>query len=798
MIPWRKAGVPETLFISPNHNIAGLGPASAPLPPPPNRQAIHARSKTLTLQLGRGGESSPGMGTGRNRPLLSSKYWTGRGTGGLQSPRLHGLSPREVNAFEQRKSIVESIPEEGNRDGGNEDEGKREGEELVFDMGESGLRGKRLSTENWEASDRDIAAPPQLVSGTRSSAKCFLTPDWPLPLLPGVGILPDTLHPSLATVQVSPPDSDTDRYYRSLNRPSISATGKTVPQGLNIPLQQQSVTAVANKLPPSPVDPYPRVSLLLPPPDLEDRSRLVSITPSLAAELELEESEGGSYCGENIKGPSTPEAKPRQASGRRAVDVPILSTFSTDTDTDFTEDELEDEKGQADYLPLQTVPGQLLNLVEIDGGDPAMGRKRSIRRKPVLGKSKLAQEGTKRNSYRGGSGTDSPSYTTRAQDRPRLLDMKRANYKGHAHPPVDEKSPGVYPQQLSGVEVYEASRSQPTNRTKQAKLLGFGGGTRELKSIDYMKGLERGNSVKTETEKRSSRNLASREWDGDKDREDIMGDSNGHRSEEEGLGENSIYVTGEFDVDVMDAPTEVPAKEQERVDSDTDVETGRRRRNLSLSGQSWLETTTGKRMTTPTANNTGDWREAVGLGNMKEEEAAPLVGYLQTLEKSTAVKKSTAVNITPRLPIYNPPEVINNTQMNSPMLSTLTIPPPPPGPKDLANVFQSHTKASLPPLPQYPHQVPHKPRKRYVTLTLNLYRSRNEPPRTTRILVPISPAARGYDDHKIFSKIKKEYIATAGGVWRTWCGLRGIKWVGINEVRTFSFYCSFPPKKSRT
>ncbi|RPB26503.1 hypothetical protein L211DRAFT_847139 [Terfezia boudieri ATCC MYA-4762] len=797
MIPRQKFNDPETLGTSPVRGIVASGPASTSLPPPPKGHATHTRSKTLTLQLGRGSEPSPETGTGKNRYLASSKYWTGRGTGGLQSPRLHGFSPREVNAFEQRKSIVESIPEEGDENGEGEDEAKGEGEQSAFDMGE---RGAKLLTEDLEASDRAITSPTLPVGGAGNPGRLFTTPDGPLPILPGVGILPDRLCPS---AESEPDGSDTNQHYTSLNRPSISATGKAAlqkhTQGSNILLQQPSVTAVDKELPPSPVYPWPRVSPLLPPPDLQGRSRLVSITPSLVAQLEIEESEGGSFSVEHSKGSNTPKAKLRQASGRRVVDAPILSSFSTDTDTDFTEDEQEDEQGQADYLPIQTVPGQLLSLVEIDGGDPAIGRKGSVKRKPVLGKSKLAQEWATRSSYRGDSGQNSPSYPPPTQDRPRLLDIKRANHKRDAHHPFDQESPGAYPKPLSGAAVYEA-RSSPLvhmSRSKRAKLLGFGGGTREIGNIEHVKGLERGNSVKLEPEKRSSTSAVIGELDDSGRQEDITSDGNERQYEGEGfLGENARYLTRKFEVDVKDTPTEVPAKEfkQERVDSDTDMETGRRRRNLSQSGQSWLEieTASNPTATNPAANNTGGWRdlEAVDSSIMKGEEATPLVEHIKIPEKSTAVN-----NTTPRLPIYKPPDEINDTQMHSPILSTLTIPPPPSGPKDITNIAQSHTKASPPLLPQHPQQITPRPRKRYVTLTLNLYRGRNESLRTTRILIPISSTGRGYDDQKIFSKIKKEYIAMTGGAWRIWCGLRGIKWVGINEVRTSAFI--IPSKKPK-
>ncbi|KAF8458501.1 hypothetical protein BGX38DRAFT_1265227 [Terfezia claveryi] len=787
VIPRRKFNVPETLVISPVRDIVASGPASTPLPPPPKGHGTHTRSKTLTLQLGRGREPSFETGTGKKRSLARSKYWTGRGTSGLQSPRLHGFSPREVNAFEQRKSIVESIPEEGDRNGEGEDEAKGEGEQLAFDMSESGLGGPKLLTEDWEASDRAITSPALPVGGAGNPGRLFPTPDWPLPILPGVGILPDRLYPSAATEPAPPHGSDTNQHYKSLDGSSITATGKTALQkhteGSNILLQQPSVIAVDKELPPSPVYSWPRVSPLLPPPDSQGKSRLVSITPSLVAELEIEESEGGGFSGEQTKGPNTPKTKLRQASRRRVVDAPILSSFSTDTDTDFTEDELEDGQGQANYIPIQTVPGQLLSLVEIDGGDPAIGRKGSVKRKPILGKSKLAQEWAKRSSYRSDSGQNSPSYPTRTQDRPRLLDTKRANDTRHAHHPFDQESSGAYQKPLGVAAVYEARSLQlmPTNRSKQAKLLGFGGGTREIGNIEHVKGLEGGNSVQMEPEKRSSRSAATGELDGIGRRENITGDGNGNQYEGEGfLG---VLVTREFEVEVMDTPTEVPAEEfkQERVDSDTDMQTGRRRRNLSLSGQSWLETETASNptATNPAANNnTGGWSdlEAVESSIVKGEEATPLAEHVKIPEKPTAVN-----NTTPRLPIYKPPDEINDIQIHSSILSTLAIPPPPPGPKDITDIAQSRTKASPPLLPQHPHQIPPRPRKRYVTLTLNLYRGRNEPPRTTRILIPISSTARGYDDQKVFSRIKKEYIAMTGGAWRIWCGLRGIKWVGINE-----------------
>ena len=195
---------------------------------------------------------------------------------------------------------------------------------------------------------------------------------------------------------------------------------------------------------------------------------------------------------------------------------------------------------------------------------------------------------------------------------------------------------------------------------------------------------------------------------------------------------------------------------------------------MSLNGQSWLEIA-GNPMTNLAANNICDWGEGVGL---KEEEAVSPVEGIQTLENTKAF------NITPRLPMYKPPKEMNNTQMHFPILPTLSIPVPSSGPKDLTNISQSRTTASPPLLPQPPRQESHRPRKLYATLTLNLYRSRNEQPRTTRILIPVLPAVRELDDQKIFLKVRKEYIATTGGLWRAWCGLRGIKWVGINEVRT--------------
>ncbi|KAF8421500.1 hypothetical protein EV426DRAFT_609441, partial [Tirmania nivea] len=908
-IPRLQASVPETLVIAPSNFSDNA--IAAPASTPSSGQAAHVRSKTLSLQLATTEESSHKRGTGSSRFLSSFKYWTGRS--GLQSPRLHGFSPREVNAFE-RKSIVESIPEEGNREGGNEDVATGKAKELVFDIGESGLRNTKSSTANWQAYHR--AAPTLLVSHTGSAGRYSPRPDWPVPLLPGAGILSDRLNRTTATV--SPPNSDINQFYRSFNRPSISPMGKTTLQHIqesNNPLQQPPVPTVNTELPLLPVCPQPRVFPLLPPSSPEERSRLVSITPSLVAELELEEFEERSFGEENTKGSGIPKAKPRRASGRHAGDVPILSTFSTDTST---EGEPVDEEGVADSLPLQTLPGQLLNLIEIERGNPAMSRKRSLRRKPVLEQSKLAREWATRSSYRSDSEPDTLTYPTRANDRPRVLEAKGTNYNLQAHPSIGPKRPGVHSKPLSAAVFYEGyalrfkdgvyiplgmtaapfaidqsllymivpkkeisdgtgrayhiirpnradqsitspelelyaydevsrafvatqatdsmleerrddrdsissmkefqwplldevakpaeklkqqpqpqqqdsekrlpgsmsirrvgsreernyngpliepQRSHPTTRSKQAKLLGLGGGTREIGNIEHVKGLERGNSVKTDTGERSSRGTASGEWDYGGSQEDIADDGHRHTSEREDFAENVLYKIREPDTDVMHAPMEVPPKEQERVDSDTDVETGKRRRNMSLNGQSWLETTR-KPTTSPAANDTGGWRKAVELSIMKEEEAVSLVTHMHTH------KNTTAFNTTPRLPMHKPPEETSDKQ-HPPVLATLKIPAPSSRPKNFTNISQSQ--------PAQRHQLPYKSRKRYVTLTLNLYRSRSEPPRTTRILIPVSSTVREFDDEKVFGKIKKEYIATTGGVWRTWCGLKGIKWVGINE-----------------
>jgi len=912
IIPRRRVSVPETLVIPPPgpSDIIALGSESISLPL--NEQATHLRSKAFSLQPGRGGGPSHEVRTGRNRSLSLPKYWIGGGV--LQSPRLHGFAPREVNAFEQQKSLVERIPEENDTEGENKDGANGEGEELVFDMGESGLGDAKSSAGGWRASDG--VASMVLVSDTGSSGRRFPPPDWPLPLLPGIGILPDKIHPSSAT-----------------GKPPLQNI-----QGPNILTQQAPVTTVSEELPPSPVFPRLQVSPLLPPPSLEERSRLVSITPSLIAELELEELEGRALGVENTKAPGIPRAGSREVSGKLAADVPILSPFSTDTGEDPTENEPEGEKGQAGCLPLQAVPRQLLNLVEIDSGDPAVGRKRSVRKTPVLGKSKLAQKWEKGSSYWNDSGPGSSSHPTQAQGRPQLLDRRRANHKRQSNPPFGQGSPGIHPNPLSGAAFYEgyalrfksgvyiplnmttpplavdqsllymvvpkkeisdgtgrayhiiqpngvnqsitspglrlyaydeASRGfvlaqaadpilegendgrdsvssikeiqwptpvdgskveerlehqqpqtqqkdsgnrpqelsaytpsstgkegsriyngplidprywQPTIRRKEAKLLGLGGGTSEIGNIEHVKASGRGNSVKVQAEKRgeaakrSSRSTASGECECGGDRGDMAGNDGGHGSEGEGFTENGIYVTKEFEVDAMHAPTEVPAKERgiasvPRVSSDTDVKTGKRRREMNLNGQSWLEVA-GDPTTTPAAKDTGEWREAVELSIMRGGEAVSPIEHMQAFENTAAF------NTIPRLPIYKPPKEMDNEQMHSPVPSTLTTPVPPPEPRDPTNISQSHTTASpLPPLP-------HSHRKRYVTLTLNLHRSRNQPPRTTRILIPVSPTIRGFDDQKVFREIKKEYIAMTGGEWRAWCGLRGIKWVGINEVRT--------------
>lgn len=902
--PRRKKTVPGTLTISLPVAEKSLtsGLSLSPLPHQ-NEQAFLSLGKTVGRQASRGGESLPEQPKGRNKSLSSAAYWTGKG--GLQSPRLYGVSPREIHAYEQKKSPVESVPEEDAEELEERNErGGRVGETLTFYGGARNMEEVKLLADG---GDNSKPQETLVVDDDKGQGSRLTSSDWSLPFreISGIGILPDTLghFPPSTTPEID------ENCSRSFNRSRISAIGNfTLPNK-----QQQPSTKLHKELPPlpnTPISPFSRVSPLPSSSKLAARSRAVSLTPSLVAELELEELQNNELGKGSTKVPHARKGRRGTKSEKRISDVPIKSSFSTDSST---ESESENKPNEADFMPLEALPRQFLNYMEIDKGDPSVGRKRSIRRKPVLRESMLV-EGWSGKS-RSGSVADEMKATETGASRDGTLLSPRQQ----AHPLLDEQSPGlntkillseigyyegyalrfksgvyiplntvapplaidqnllykivpkkevndgrgtayhtVIPNALEengvhpGSEVYtydetqrgfvlahlpllvqqEATRDedaisfekevqwpvpkeeaekvnhqqsssskcvlgsksqagsvyrsrskisqdrsfnellgdpvhpQSMARKKQAKLLGLGGGTRGVGNVDYGKGLARANSVKFEA-RENTRDEGNEGWDHSGEGEQLARNDSVTTTVGGGSTENGIYVTREFEVGVK---PRLPDKQQEP-DSDTDREARNRKRKLSLKGQSWLDVAAPSRA--PAAEQISGGK--ANFSAVNEDGVSPI-------EEIQLRHNNTVFETPPRLPLYSPPEDASETQVHTPLLSTASLEQPLPSRNPEPLISQSTAISSSPPLPPLPLQSPRRSPRRHVVVTLNLHRSRSEHSRTSKIQIPVSSATSGWDDYKVFDKLRKEYVAMTDSRWRAWYGLRGIKWVGITEV----------------
>lgn len=760
----------------------------------------------------------------------STERWTG--LGGIPSPRLHAFLQSSINVAEKLKPVAVGVAEESER-------------RFPFEAGKRGIAPAPLF-------------PPCEAPDTESAANGGSQPphNWPLPL----------------------PSNKVGMTTRKLSTPEAENKHQNHPPSFHFQVPGSNSEPHQPTLPSPPFEEHQKYPPILAPDEIHGRSRLVSITPSLLKELGLQEDEGG----EDVLPAVEWEADSMQTSKKRAIHLPMLSSFSTDTSAAaIEEEEGENETGQANYLALKTVPGQL-NLLEIQSGNPELGRVRSVKRKPVLGRLRIEE--------RQDQGSDSPSGADERFSSDFQQGVKRLSRYQRAHPPSDHyvKKPlsdkvhyegysirinhGIYvPLNMTtpplavdqnllykvvprwdiddgtgtvfhamiphgvnqarslqgGLYKYdEASRgfmfagmsgekhrdrdnpwgpgiASPDDAPKessnnihlqQAVIDTRTRQTSEARPLDERSGkLDDGNapaswkgrqSAMSNTEAKlpvldcrlkgvdnmndskgtSHTGIINRKSEGERSR------WNSAHEETEGSGENWIFVKRNFGVDMAQGQSPIPPSKGYE-DSGSDIEVEGTKRKFSLNSQSWLQVAEATPVST--SGNDGRWSETSAVVN---EE------YIHKPVVQTGANNRSFSPV-PRLPLYEPPQ---NKDAKQQICSQLLLPPLTPP------MWSLQTETGLPPLPplpplqvpqQTPPVVPPKPSKRYVTITLILYRSRNEPPRTTKISISVFPNVKGFDDERFFRRVRREYITMSGGHWRVWCGLRGVKWVGINEVR---------------
>ncbi|KAF8454457.1 hypothetical protein BDZ91DRAFT_786567 [Kalaharituber pfeilii] len=322
----------------------------------------------------------------------------------------------------------------------------------------------------------------------------------------------------------------------------------------------------------------------------------------------------------------------------------------------------------------------------------------------------------------------------------------------------------------------------PIIRRKEARLLGLGGGTRGVGNIDVLKGeVSAGDGTNKHYDEKAWEDAAAGSWEFNALEE---GANEGLEDEQHGgaaIGEGDNLVTRDIAVRVGGGKEDIF---DGAVVSDMNEEAcSKLQKSNNKMGESWLHVGSSTELKASSE---------VEAQNINGNVVPPDEVYIHPLKRSSGWNKERLnVHLSSPNSSSPPQEITIHEDLASTNPFTKT-PLPAHQNQDSSDNKTAHFQArGLPPLsltsslPQNSHHRSHKPRKKYVTVTLNLHTRANEYPRTSRILIPIlSPttdAGKAFDDAKLFGRIKREYAVLRGGEWRAWWGLRGVKWARIVE-----------------